>query len=606
MDNDLIGFEEVIELKGEMNVVEEFLNVDASMIELEKNKDLIRLEMNIVEFPIFSKNSLVKINQIRKYYFSSDKKSFLEILPAVNTQIPGEIEERVFIALTKILRNNNFSKVFYCTINDIFDNMKIANKTTRKGMYNKIRLAISKMATTTFRFQNIFYSNEIKNVVGDLIETSILNFRAITLNDANTTEKNFFTDKRTKEIYKISISDHFYDNIIQKGYLAFDADELLSIKDSVTRSIYTMITKWRHNNLYLKKQAYFIARRIPLAWDKNPRRTVLRIEESFKSLKEFGYINNYKFNKTDKYEKAEFEIYFDESHNKIKREIFYDEKNNFDKLVHSIEDRQQEIELNLENLFTDKAFLDIFKTFSPIAQRFKTLPNVIREALKKYDYNYVKYTAEYTTINCKASYIKYFKDSLENNWADEFIVKKELKAEKKAKLQEKSIEEAVLLDDIKKIEPKYTWEDFISLDPVMQNQIDKITYEDFLKQSCSGDNKIMQGIFNKSKKSLIIKTMETFDFETIEKEEIEIIPILEIKHSEETETLKSDKIQIKDNFASFSHFLLAVNKFVAKHNIKIELSEVISIFKLLGEYEDFTIKFTYNETTKLGEIIKKL
>ena len=449
MKNSLMGFEEVIELKEEMNIVEEFLNVDSSVIELEKNKDLIRLEMNIVEFPIFSKNSLVKVNQIRKYYFSSDKKSFLEILPAVNTQIPGEIEERVFIALTKILRNNNFSKVFYCTINDIFDNMKIENKTTRKGMYSKIRTAISKMATTSFRFQNIFYSNELRNVVGDLIETNILNFRAITIKDANSKEKNFFTDKRTKEIYKISISDHFYDNIIQKGYLAFDADELLSIKDSVTRSIYTMITKWRNNDLYLKKQAYFIARRIPLAWDKNPRRTVLRIEESLKSLQEFGYITNYKMNKTDKFEKAEFEIYFDESHNKIKRENFYDERANFDKLVHSIEDRQQDVELNLENLFTDKAYLDIFKSFSPVAQRFKTLPNIIREALKKHNYDFVKYTAEYTTINCKTSYIKYFKDALDNNWADEYIAKKQLKFEKKQKEQDKIIDEAILVEDEK-------------------------------------------------------------------------------------------------------------------------------------------------------------
>ena len=173
------GYEEIIELRQEMNIVEEFLNVDASLVEIEKNKDLIRMEMNIVEFPIFSKSSLIKVNQIRKYYFSADKKSFLEILPAVNTQIPGEIEERVFIALTKILRNNGFSKIFYCTINDIFDNMKIDSKATRKGMYLKIKQAISKMATTTYRFQNIFYANELRGIIFDLVETSILNFSSI-------------------------------------------------------------------------------------------------------------------------------------------------------------------------------------------------------------------------------------------------------------------------------------------------------------------------------------------------------------------------------------------------------------------------------------------
>ena len=59
------GYEEIIELRQEMNIVEEFLNVDASLVEIEKNKDLIRMEMNIVEFPIFSKSSLIIVYQIR-------------------------------------------------------------------------------------------------------------------------------------------------------------------------------------------------------------------------------------------------------------------------------------------------------------------------------------------------------------------------------------------------------------------------------------------------------------------------------------------------------------------------------------------------------------
>ena len=54
------SFEEIIDFDGELNIVEEFLNIDSSLIEMEKNKDLIRMEMNIVEFPIFSKNTLVK------------------------------------------------------------------------------------------------------------------------------------------------------------------------------------------------------------------------------------------------------------------------------------------------------------------------------------------------------------------------------------------------------------------------------------------------------------------------------------------------------------------------------------------------------------------
>ena len=74
-----------------------------------------------------------------------------------------------------------------------------------------------------------------------------------------------------------------------------------------------MITKWRYKSLYLKKQAYFIARRIPLAWDKNPRRTVLRIEKSLQDLKDDFYIKDFKTNKNKKWEQADFEIFFDET-----------------------------------------------------------------------------------------------------------------------------------------------------------------------------------------------------------------------------------------------------------------------------------------------------
>ena len=59
-------YDEVIELESPVEIVEEYLNVDNSLIEMEKNKDLIRMEMNIVEYPIFFKNKRLKKNQIMK------------------------------------------------------------------------------------------------------------------------------------------------------------------------------------------------------------------------------------------------------------------------------------------------------------------------------------------------------------------------------------------------------------------------------------------------------------------------------------------------------------------------------------------------------------
>lgn len=36
-------------------VTEEYLDIDESLVELEKDKDIIRMEMNIVELPLFLK-----------------------------------------------------------------------------------------------------------------------------------------------------------------------------------------------------------------------------------------------------------------------------------------------------------------------------------------------------------------------------------------------------------------------------------------------------------------------------------------------------------------------------------------------------------------------
>ena len=37
--------------------VEEYLDIDETLVELEKDKDIIRFEINIVELPLFSKDT---------------------------------------------------------------------------------------------------------------------------------------------------------------------------------------------------------------------------------------------------------------------------------------------------------------------------------------------------------------------------------------------------------------------------------------------------------------------------------------------------------------------------------------------------------------------
>ncbi len=593
-------FVEVI--NNDVEVIEEFLNIDESLIALEQNKALVRMEMNIIEFPLFSKSNLVKTNQIKKYYFSSDKKSFLEVIPAVGTSIPGEFEERVFIALLKIFKKSGYSPTFYCKASDILDNMNIANEKTKKSLYPKVKLAISKLTTTTFKFKNLFYSNALQDVMDDLIETNILTYRLLSFKEALGDEKDFFSDRRIKEIYRISVSSHFYDNIIKKGYLVFDADELLNIKDSITRSIYTMITKWRNNKLYLKRPAFYIARRVPLAWTKHSiKKTVPRIEKSLIELKELNYISDYNLHKNDKLEKAEFEIFFTDEHNKIKRDIFYDEKADFNKMVHYEEVRlNEELEVAKNNLHEGEVNT-ILEVFGEKGTKLKSLPSTIREALKTYDYKYVLCSAEYTSFNCKVSLLKYFKDTLANNWAESYIANKEVREEKKAKKQKEVIEEAIIVEE-KPIENLYIWEDFIELSSEYRIEVEAAAYQSFLMEANSVDNKIMKNIFEKSKKALILKTMEEYKIpkgiRPTEEPVIEKGFEIEVPIAEEKEI--SNKIV--GEYVSVPEFMVKVMEITKFRNISLNFENLVPIFKLFGEYEDKLIKITYDEGTKQGII----
>ena len=563
-------YQEVEDLERDIEIIEEFVDISDSLIELEKNRDLIRLEMNIVEYPIFSKNKNIKQNQVRKYYFNSEKTSFLEVRPAFNSSIPGDFEERIFISLTKIMRDRGYSQTFYTNISEILDNLNVP-RSTKNGLYKKTKESIDKMANSTYRFKNLFYSNEVSQVVDDLINTNMFTYRVITIKEANNNESDFFIDKRVREIYKITFTDEFYKNIIAKGYLAFDAEELLNIKDSITRSIFTMITKWRRNSLELKKPAYFIARRIPIAW-KNVSRAIKTIENSCIYLKDNDFISDYKIERTGKVDTTEFVFYFDEHHNMIKQKNFYDEKSSFDRYITHEEHDEITQSGDLLTVLNDERYEKIMEIVPEKLKKLNTFSKELKKYLKEYEYNYVRYTLEYTLQHSKTSSLKYFKDALKNNWAEEYIIKKQAKVKKIEKEFEKNLEEKEVIE-------YKEWEEIKKLDRELLDDLEVKAYENFLKEANSIDNKIMRGIFEKSKKALISKEY-----------------IKTLKESDES----SKKYQ------SLSAFILECLNYFKINNFPMDSENFMKMFSFMKVYEDDIVLMKYNEETKLGEIIKKI
>ena len=166
-----------------------------------------------------------------------------------------------------------------------------------------------------------------------------------------------------------------------------------------------MVEKWRGYDLYIRRQAFFIARRIPLKWDKTQiKRTIDTMEKALLELQKVNLIKSYKIIKEKKWELAEIEIHFDEIHNKTKRETFFTEKNEFNSIDMLITSTEEKIKCVSEDFKTGE-ISEILNMFPEKVLEMKTFENFIKNSIEKHGFDYVKGTAEYTIIKKPSSYI---------------------------------------------------------------------------------------------------------------------------------------------------------------------------------------------------------
>ncbi|MGL5796763.1 MAG: hypothetical protein ACRCYT_01030, partial [Cetobacterium sp.] len=316
-------WEEVIDTP-ETEYVEENVYVEELAV---KNKELIRLDLNIVQFPIFSKNTKRKVNQVVKYVFNKNRDTYITVTPSAGNYIPGEAEEKVFIALMQVMKEKGMAQRFVVSSIEVRD--KLNFNTARYG--NLIKNSLLRLAETNYNFKNTMYSSEFKGILNTEISTPILSLEIVTLSlKQNQKYRDEYDDGRIKEVYIISISDHFYQNIIQKGYMVYNSKILLDISTSTARTIYMLIEKLRFENIYLKLDTIFLIKRIPLKYDKkNLNSTIKTLEKAFGELKNKKLIENFKFLKESTWEKSEIEIFFGEDSNKNKQERFFEDFNDF-------------------------------------------------------------------------------------------------------------------------------------------------------------------------------------------------------------------------------------------------------------------------------------
>lgn len=502
--NNDVWWQETIDTP-ETEYVEENFYVEETLV---KNKELIRMEMNLIQLPIFSKNTKRKVNQVVKYFFNSNRDTYITVTPTAGNYIPGETEEKVFIALMQIMKEKGMPKKFIISVTDLRDKLKL--NTGRYG--NIIKSALLRLAETNYNFKNTMYSSELRGTINKEVSTPILTLEIITLSlKQNEKYRNLYDDKRIKEIYEINISDHFYSNIIQKGYMVYNSRILLEISTSTARTIYMLIEKLRFENLCLKMDIIFLIKRIPLKYDKkNLNSTVKTLEKALKELKDKNLIEDFKIIKESTWEKSEIEIFFHEKSKEEKQQRFFEDRNDFRKLLTetTVSDTEHEMIEDAEIIekstpiestvvVTQEMIDKILGLMPSKARSLKTMPKTIKEAILEYGYSKVESVAIYMKKNKVEKVRAYFIKALENNWCeDEAIV---IQMPKKDVL---NVSEEFLNKDETPKNYERELEYFNSLSTEEKEKLEEKVYRAYIDQ-CGQETKIQKLAFNAAKNRLI-------------------------------------------------------------------------------------------------------
>ncbi len=604
---------------GPSEIVEKFL--DVSEIESEKNNSLVRIDINMIEYPLFTKSTSKKKNQIIRYFFNRSKEAYIQVNPTSGDYIPGELEERVFISLLKIMRDKRYNNTFYTTISEILTNMGIAQESF-KGFYGRISKALVRLSQTSYTFKNSLYSNKIKGIIEEQINTNIMNIHMISLKQAKEVEKELFTDRRIKEIIKVSISEHFYDNIIRKGYLVYDSQLLLSMDNPITRALYMLINKLRFNRMYIKVLSINLIKRIPLSENiQKIGRTIKVIEKSCEDLKKMNLIEDYNIIKNSKWIESEFEFFFNESHNALKQSYFYDDKNHFDNLlithtdsgIDLSRDGNEQFEAvkaeTIDRIPTNEKLEEILKILPQKARELKTLPKVIKDGIRQYGFEYVKSVAEYMKVQKVGNIRSYMIQALAKGWADDYILNRKKKnTTEEAKVENLTIVGLDLFEEKRKELKIY----FDSLDSISKENIEKAAYGEYIKL-CGGEGKIQKMAFTVAKEKLILDYLQNnIEKNTTEEarnkiEEIEIIDTQqEVEFTipemseEKINTAQVDKkdVEYKKHYKNMSMFQLDILDILEGENIK-EVNKIIRLLGITkffeGEIGDLHLTIEYNE-----------
>lgn len=285
------------------------------------NDSLIKYEFNLIELPIFSKNDKIKDHISKKYVFSAKDNSYVRVSPSgipslLSNKILQEFDEIIFYAILKMSRAQNSKTV----ITDIYTLLSEAKIGHHGDSYKRARDSIQRLKHCTIEVSNTFYDAKSRRAgftrEFNLIQTlDIISFDK--LNELSEEEyfkyKKYFNKRKIKDIIVLTINDYIMENIQYKGYLNFDTDALINIKNGTARKLYVLLMKWQgyEKKEKLIRSCRFLASRIPLSFDKKNVSGTLRIlDTACAQLKRLKLIKGYRLVRSKPLAESRIDFHF--------------------------------------------------------------------------------------------------------------------------------------------------------------------------------------------------------------------------------------------------------------------------------------------------------
>ena len=261
----------------------------------------IKYELNLIEFPIFSKDRSIKEHTSKKYVFSEKNNEYLTITPSANREhltkkILQEFDEQIFYGLMRIYEETGERQI----ISNYPEILKISGIKYKGENKERVKDSLERMKGCSIVFNSCFFMKEEGKSIRETKEINLLSsLRVISIDDKNARfyKTAFEKHANLKEIFVATLNEDLVKNLDNKLHKYFKIEDLTEINNATARKIYIMLTKWKHwqKDNPMRRTSRFLASRIPLSWKKsNISQTIKSLEKACTHLKELGKIQDFK------------------------------------------------------------------------------------------------------------------------------------------------------------------------------------------------------------------------------------------------------------------------------------------------------------------------